>query len=132
MITVEEYFGRWADHEDATPECRAAAEELLSRVNALLTASGISPPVNPVTGNQISANKFGGFRPQFVPIGAPHSAHKEGRAVDVYDPGNALDHWITDERLEEFDLYREHPTTTHGWSHLTTRAPDSGKRTFWP
>jgi hypothetical protein len=57
---------------------------------------------------------------------------KQGRAVDVYDPDGHLDAWITDDILEDFGLYREHPDSTSTWCHLTDRAPGSGHRTFWP
>jgi len=135
VIDLEDYFGPWWDDPDATPAHKAAAEALLARVNALLEEAannGIEMPKNPQTASFVSGQNGGGFRPSSYPVGALHSAHKEGRAVDVYDRGNALDHWLNDRLLEEFGLYREHPTATPGWCHLTDRAPPSGKRTFSP
>lgn len=135
MITLEEYFGRWINDPDATPERKANARYLLDKVNSLLGrafVSGVVLPDNPNTECLVGGEKFGGFRPQSCPQGAPHSAHKDGQAVDIFDPKNELDNWITDEILEEFDLYREHPDSTKSWCHLTYRAPKSGHRTFLP
>lgn len=131
MIQLSEYF---LDHNHAE-EHKKNAEELLRRVNALLSAFVADGGVlnkNPYTKSYISGEKYGGFRPQDCPIGAPKSAHKLGMAVDVYDKGNQLDSWLTDLVLLKFDLYREAPEKTINWAHLSTKAPGSGKRTFYP
>jgi len=135
ILTLVDYFGRWINHPDATPERKANAMVLIDKVNRLLAkafVSGIVLPVNPNTDCCVSGETFGGFRPQECPQGAPHSSHKEGAGVDIFDPKNALDDWLTDELLEEFDLYREHPDDTKHWCHLTYRRPNSGHRTFKP
>lgn len=130
-ISLDDYF-RDYEHDEAL---REAAEAMLEKVNALLEsaeAHGVDLKVNPSTKTYISGKTYGGFRPQDCPIGAPQSAHKIARAVDVYDPQGELDRWITDARLAEFDLYREHPAHTTGWCHLSDKAPRSGRRTFIP
>ena len=135
MITFEEYFGQWLDHADATSERQANARALLIAVNDLLNearADGVVIQTNPATGSHISGQTLGGFRPQDCAQGAPTSSHKQGRGVDIYDPGNALDAWLDDDKLAAFGLYREHPSFTVGWTHLTDRAPGSGRRTFNP
>ena len=135
MLTLEQYFGRWMNHPDATPERKANARVLLDMVNNLLARAlvcGVVPPENPHTECCVAGETFGGFRPQSCPQGAPHSSHKDGAGVDVFDPKNELDDWLTDELLEEFGLYREHPDSTKHWCHLTYRAPHSGHRTFLP
>lgn len=137
MITIEQYFGKWADHPDATPERKASAVALLETVNALFDAAADDPDgpelrINPKTDTQVSGTQYGGFRPKNCPEGSAHSSHKEGRGVDVYDPSNQLDDWLDDAKLERFGLYREHPSKTPHWCHLTDRAPGSGKRTFMP
>lgn len=135
MITIEQYFGPWAGHPDDTAERRNNAEQLLERVNALLEAAedaGVHIKINPKTCSQVSGETLGGFRPQNAAQGSSKSSHKQGRGVDVYDPANALDDWLDDERLEEFGLYREHPSATKSWCHLTDRMPGSGRRTFQP
>jgi hypothetical protein len=136
MITIEEYVGPHADSPDWTLERLDNAEHLLVNVNALLedltTRFGIAPEVNPHTGSQVSGQTFGGFRPQNCPQGAPDSSHKQGAGVDVYDPQNALDGALNDTLLAQYQLYREHPDSTNGWLHLSTRAPHSGNRTFLP
>lgn len=135
MITGEQYF----QAKPRTPGHETAASDLLEKVNALIDwarLGGFKNPTCPNTGTQISGSKDGqgdgGFRLSTATTGKQGSSHKEGKGVDVYDPGNVLDHMITDEDLIHFELYREHPDSTPGWCHLTTRAPGSGKRTFYP
>lgn len=135
MITIDQYFGIYANHADAGPGMYASAEKMLEQVNALLdkaASQGIAPRTNPNTNSQVSGETNGGFRPQDCPIGASRSSHKQARAVDVYDPDNQLDDWVTDEILTEYGLYREHPDATPRWCHLSDKAPGSGKRTFHP
>jgi len=135
MISLNDYFGPWGDCDDATPERRQCAEIMLDKVNALLLdaeAHGVELRINPDTETLVSGGQYGGFRPQACTIGASDSAHKEGRAVDVFDPVNALDNWISDAILEHHGLYREMPLATRWWCHLSDRAPDSGRRTFQP
>lgn len=135
MITIKQYFS--ADLQgEATQQHRENAEELLGRVNTLLQDAAergnVVVPVNPNTDSQISGAGHGGWRKLHSPVGAPGSAHKDGRAVDVYDPDGDLDEWITDQVLSMHGLYREHPSSTRGWCHLTTRQPKSGRRSFYP
>jgi hypothetical protein len=135
MITLEQLFGPWIEFADATIERRANAARLLERVNLLLAearAAGVPLLINQRTGSRISGGGLGGFRPETCSIGAPNSAHKQGRAVDVFDARNELDAWLDDAKLEQFGLYREHPSATRGWCHLTDRAPGSRRRTFMP
>lgn len=145
MISIEQYFTNPTTGEEKahSGEETARAHDLLERVNALLDeaemAGAYDPAkVNPHTGTQISGSKGGsgdgGFRLPNATTGAAKSSHKEARAVDVYDPGNTLDNWITgnEQVLEDYGLYREHPAKTETWCHLTTRSPGSGTRTFWP
>ena len=135
MISTADYFGPHWDSSDATPERKAAAEAMLSKVNPLLLDAethGVELEMNPKTGTLVSGAVYGGFRPQDCPEGSPHSAHKEARAVDVYDPHGDLDRWVSDLILAKYDLYREAPLSTGGWCHLSDRAPPSGRRTFQP
>lgn len=135
MIFVADYFGPWINHPDATDEVQVNAFNLLEKVNALLDDAflcNIDLVDNPSTDTLISGTKYGGFRPQDCPQGASNSSHKQGRGVDIYDPENALDNWITDTILEKHGLYRESPLNTRHWCHLTDRPPKSGKRTFAP
>ena len=135
MIGILDYFGNFFDYPDATDEIKEDAREMLDKVNALLTdaeSNGVDLRTNPRTKTYVSGEQYGGFRPQDCPQGAAHSAHKLGRAVDIYDPADDLDRWITDARLTEFDLYREMPAATVGWCHLSDKPPGSGRRTFQP
>lgn len=136
MISLADYFGPYDNHPDATLQRREAADDLLSKVNALLLEAEESGSyewlVNPKTASCVSGTRNGGFRPHDCPEGAPSSSHKQGRGVDVYDPLNTLDNWLTDAMLAKHGLYREAPDATHSWAHLTDRAPGSGHRTFNP
>jgi hypothetical protein len=135
MITSQQYFGPWMFHPDATPERMINANELLLQVERLtnrLELQGTTFRTNPKTKTWVSGTTFGGFRPQDCPQGTPGSSHKQGQGVDIYDPLDEIDGAITDDLLEELDLYREHPDATPGWCHLTTRPPSSKKRTFLP
>ncbi len=134
-INLGDLFSGYAGHPGITAEHRANAEILLIKVNALLTELQdlyrCTLDYNPKTGSLISGSKNGGWRPADCPEGAPNSSHKQGRGVDVYDPDGDLDATITDALLKKHGLYREHPSQTRNWLHLTDRAPRSGKRTFY-
>lgn len=138
MITITDYFGKKIDHIEVTHEMVANATELLRKVNELLKYAALDgaykSPIDPDTGTLVSGSKGGagdgGFRLSDSATGASKSKHKNANAVDVYDPGNAFDAWLTDETLEEFGLYRETPTKTPGWCHLQDVPPGSGNRTY--
>lgn len=137
MISLNDYVGPHSHSKDWNAERRANAEDLLPAVNALLAeavADGIKLHTNPATGSYVSGQTMGGFRPQDCTQGAPGSSHKQGQAVDVYDPLHKLALWCLEnlERLEAHGLYMEHPDATPSWCHLTTRAPKSGRRAFFP
>ena len=135
MISPSDYFGPYSEHPDLTQPRKDNAYALLERVNNLLVlaeANGVELHNNPRTATMVAGDANGGFRPQDCKIGALHSNHKEGRAVDIFDPHGDLDRWLTDGRLTSAGLYRESPTATEGWCHLSDLPPHSGKRTFQP
>lgn len=139
MITVDDYFGWKLGHVDATPTRKANANRLLLAVTNLLTdyvVAGFKLEIDPDTGTLISGSKGGagdgGFRLQLSTTGRGKSNHKEGCAIDLYDPKNSLDMWITDLILVKHGLYREHPDDTPGWCHVQIVPPGSGRRTFRP
>ena len=135
MITKTQYFR----NKPHTIKQDADADMMLARVNLFLYHKAqkgqYSYPIDPDTDTTISGKKNGtgggGFRLQDEE-GAKHSSHKEAKAVDVFDPDDELDNNTTDEELEAHGLYREHPSATPGWMHLTTRPPSSRHRTFYP
>lgn len=136
-LTISDYFGKWRNHPDATAEVVANAEILIQRVNVLLDDAfrdGVNFHLNALTNSYVSGKEYGGFRPQSCPQGAPKSSHKQGKAVDIFDKNNDLDEWLLKHQslLERYGLYMEHPGATPRWCHLTTRAPGSGKRVFFP
>ena len=145
MIVLDEYFGKYKDHPDATIEKMENASDLLGRVNALMEEAfldGIDFRVNPVTLCHVAGSGNGGFRPRDCCEGAPQSSHKDGKGVDVYDghrgDGQAFGTWCAAhlDKLEKHGLYMENPLSTVGkwtaWVHLTTRQPASGRRIFIP
>ena len=140
VITQGDYFGRWTSHIDATPARKDNAELLLAAVaNFEAALPDLSITTNPITKTGISGASYGGFRPQSCQIGREHSAHKEGLAIDLYDPENEIDDYIdtfeangSNVFLADLGLYREAPASTPGWCHLTIRPPPSHKRTFKP
>jgi hypothetical protein len=144
MITLEQYFGK-KPHTDADEK---NAQFLIARVNCLLIeaeSSGvIKLVIDPDTGSYISGSKGGagdgGFRLSDSATGRAKSSHKEAKGIDIYDPQGKLDKWLdsfekpngVNKKLEMYSLYREHASATPRWCHLQTRAPKSGRRTFYP
>lgn len=136
-MNTAQYFGKWLNNRDVTPERMNNAENLCAAVNKLMEymeADGMQFPINPHTRTNVGGETLGGFRPQSCAIGAPQSAHKEGMAVDIYDPDNKIDKWLLahEAELELFSLWFEHPDATPHWSHWSTRKPKSGNRFFRP
>jgi len=137
MILLDEYFNDKI--KSATVEQKDSAQILLVYVNGLLNEytkdTQRQIPINPKTLNNISGqlNGDGGFRLPNAVTGSLKSSHKDGKGVDIYDPTEGqLDEWITDTILARHYLFREHPSATPRWCHLTTRSPPSGKRSFFP
>lgn len=151
MITSQQYFGA----KPHTLQQEDMARVLLDAVNAMLDeyqqATGLGPDIDPDTGTEISGSKNGsgdgGFRLPGASTGRGNSSHKvlpadmpTGAGVDCSDQDNGLDNWLDqfktgdggNTKLEEYDLYREHPESTPTWCHLTNRSPASDKRTFYP
>lgn len=137
MITLEQYVGPHCDGADWSAVRQANAVKLLAACAALeieIAASGVKFPNNPATGSGVSGQTFGGFRPQSCTQGAARSSHKEGLAVDRYDPVGRIDAWCMahQSRLAAHGIYIEHPSKTESWSHWTIKAPGSGNRVFYP
>ena len=140
MITLDEYFGIYAEHPDITDNIRDNAERLLSAcadLEQMALADGIEFPINPATKSGVSGQTYGGWRPWNCPIGAQNSSHKQGLAVDLYDPQGRIDAWCMMHSgkggyLEQCGIYIEHPDATKGWSHWSIKAPGSGRRVFYP
>ena len=137
MITLEQYVGIHKDSPDWTLERQYNAVKLLSvcaDLQALMIEGSVEFPDNPNTKCGIAGTTMGGFRPQSATAGAPKSAHKEGLAVDRYDPSGAIDTWLMNNPaiLESFGIYIEHPVCTKGWSHWSIQSPPSGHHVFYP
>ena len=137
MITLRQYVGPHSDSVDWNAERMANAERLLAacaKLEEMILKDGINFPVNPSTQSGVSGQTMGGFRPQSCTQGAAKSSHKEGLAVDRYDPYGKIDDWCSSnlDKLVECGIYIEHPSATPGWSHWTIKAPRSGNRVFYP
>lgn len=134
MITIDDYFtnsGKVPDRriayaKDFTPAILAKAVETVARANLVLGEFGQDRAVN------------SGWRPPAVNAAtagaAEFSRHMTGEAIDIYDPEGDLDQWFMDfpQKLQEFNVYMEHPATTKGWCHLQLISPHSGRRIFFP
>ena len=137
MFTISDYVGVHSQSPDWNEERKSNATLLIAACSPLqlrMEGDGIHFHTNPKTGTTISGETYGGFRPQDCPIGASTSAHKEGLAVDRYDPFNEIDDWLVahPDALSEFGIYIEIPSSTNLWSHWSTRAPHSGNHIFTP
>lgn len=138
MITLDEYVGPYADSPCWTPERRANAHSLLLpatwALEKIMREAGIVFRDSPKTGSGISGSGNGGFRPQDCPIGAARSLHKQGLAVDRYDPAGEIDAWCLNNlpALERCGIWVESPSKTIGWSHWQCLPPRSGNRVFLP
>ena len=137
MITMEQYVGVHEHAPNWTAEVQLNAANLLiacAKLEEMAKADGVKFPDNPKTGNGVSGDTLGGFRPKVCSTGAGNSSHKEGKGVDRYDPLGHIDAWCmaNQDKLAECGIYIEHPSKTEGWSHWTTRRPNSGNRVFMP
>ena len=137
MITLDQYVGPHCDEADWTAARQANAVRLLDACAALeedAIADGVKFLANPSTKSGISGQTMGGFRPQSCTQGAARSSHKEGLAVDRYDPDGKIDAWCMAhlDRLKAHGIFIEHPSKTVTWSHWTIKAPGSGNRVFYP
>ena len=142
MFTLKDYVGVHWNSPDWNEVRIANAQNLMAACKALqerMEADGVVFHINPKTGTTISGEVYGGFRPQDCPIGAPESSHKQGKAVDRYDPYNQIDDWLLahPEALAEFGIFIEHPDKTPHWSHwaiktLPSDPPHSGHHIFYP
>jgi len=136
-ITVEQYFGQFANHPDVTDVKRSNAYLLLGTVNTLRERAendGVTFVINPHTGNYISGNGHGGFRPEDCSVGADNSPHKDAHAVDSYDPERIFAKWCRSHEsvLADLGLHMEREEWTPTWVHLQDIPPRSGKIVFVP
>lgn len=137
---MTDYVGKWSKSPDWTPARQANAQRLLTACNALeaiAVKAGVKFPINPKTKSPVSGEQYGGFRPQSCPEGSPNSAHKEGMAVDRYDPNNEIDEWLNTSKeaqnaARQLGLYFEAKSATPNWSHWGIRRPPSGNLFFIP
>ena len=120
MITVDDYLNHWREHypqaevpaNELTDDMLMDAQVIVDKANQLLVEFGHDLPLS------------SGWRPRevnkLIPGAAPHSNHMFGRAIDIADPGNALDGWINanPEILADLDVFRESPDKTKGWVHI--------------
>lgn len=137
MITLAQYAGEWIGHPDFTAVRRANAELLLeacAKLEERMVAAGVVFPINPATNSNVSGKRYGGFRPQSCTIGAWRSKHKDGLAVDRWDPNGKIDAWCMAhlDVLTECGIWIEHPEKTDTWSHWQCVPPKSGRRVFYP
>lgn len=143
MIRESEYWGIHTGHSEITESIKKNATELLESVNQLMLEAqedGVGFTINPKTKSYISGSGNGGFRPSNSTVGASKSKHKEGKAVDVFDPDREFASWCLahKSKLADAGLYMENPAWTTGkngiggWVHLQSVAPGSGQIVYRP
>jgi len=161
VITREQFFGSKPHTEVQAVAADAVLVKTNALQAEYRAATGQPEDIDPDTGTEISGSKGGsgdgGFRLETATTGGGHSGHKiiwaqnpDGSwrreledpkaAVDCSDQHNKFDAWLDqfedgsggNSKLEEYGLYREHPSATPTWCHLTDRAPRSGNRTYLP
>lgn len=123
ILTTQDKYPEREKSNECTTEVRIKAADTAERVSRLLMHLDWEP---------ILSSGFRTSEANRMAKGATNSPHMRGEAVDISDPDNKLDALITDELLERFNLYREHPSKTDRWTHLQICAPKSGKRSFYP
>ena len=120
MITVDDYLNHWRVHypqaevpsDELTDEMLKDAQVTVDKANQLLAEFGEEREIT------------SGWRPRevnaLVKGAATHSNHIFCRAIDIADPGNALDGWINGnpEILDDLDVWRESPPRTINWCHI--------------
>lgn len=127
-ITVNQYLNQHSQGGAIVPGQQIVdnAADLIRRLDALCSEPGC-----PIRYPDLRS----GWRPPAynatVPGAAPNSTHMTGNGIDIADPDGAFDDWLTDEILEKYGLYREHPSQTKSWCHLQRVPPRSGKRTYY-
>ncbi len=137
MIRLDEYFAGHTGHSEISESIKQNATELLESVNQLMLEAqedGVGFTINPKTKSYISGSGNGGFRPSNSSVGASKSKHKEGKAVDIYDPDREFASWILAHKgkLAEAGLYAEDFRWTRSWCHLQNVPPGSGQLVFRP
>ncbi len=135
MLKMEDYLGHMSQIEEPSSEVIENAQDLLSRVNVLLSrVAEIEPGVEAAQSPHINS----GWRPASYNAkvfgSAKNSLHITGQAIDIADPDGELDEFLFDNPhlLVEAGLWAEHPSATRRWSHLQNQAPRSGNRFFFP
>jgi len=120
MILLHDYLTHWqinypdasVPNDELTDDMRKDAQVTVDLANELLERFGHERGL------------ASGWRPldvnRRVPGASAHSNHCLCRAVDIADPGNALDGWLSanPEILDELGLWRESPSKSPNWCHL--------------
>ncbi len=135
-LFINQYFG---EHINTAPhEHYENAEDLIEKVNevlALFVADGGKLHTNPSTDGLLAGSGSGGYRPEGSTVGATHSKHKTGQAVDVYDPHRELAAWCLAHPAvvhQQLGLSIERPEWTPTWVHFQSVPPGSGVFAFIP
>ena len=144
-FTLQDYLSTSNKHPDrvnlATLAVQQAAEDLLVKLNTVLSAFYGTMPVN--TKIKLLSSGYRNPAANEAQGGSTGSYHMSGRAADVEDNDRELAVFCLSDLplLEHVGLWLEDPTYTkekdeHGkwlnWVHFQTRPPKSGKRIFAP
>ena len=126
ILTSDEKHLSREQSPECTPQVRQNAADLAERVSRLLDLLEVKSVKVSSGFRTVAANQ--------AAKGSKNSSHLRGCAVDLSDSDGVIDALIdaSESVLVTCDLYREHPSKTAGWVHLSTEAPKSGLRTFMP
>ncbi len=128
LVTASGKYLSRRNHVELTDEVKANINAFLPKLNALLRDLGVK-----------SVSVTSGFRPSEVNAAtagaAKKSYHTRGMAIDLFDPGNALNDLVLTkpELLEKHQLWVEDKGSTPNWCHIDcgTRS-DRKVRVFKP
>lgn len=118
MITADDIItsgGKYPERANfATDDVRESVKALAAVATQLLASFGASRKITSGFRDADSNKRVGG---------ATHSAHIEGKAVDLTDPDGRLAIFCLRNQalLANLGLWLEDPQHTRGWVHLQTR-----------
>lgn len=123
LITMTEFLMGRSNLEDLPTELAHNAAQMVSVANGLLMEFGEFRKVN--SGYRRTSDNLAAG-------GAKGSAHMTCQAVDLEDKDQRLKNFCTEEILDKFGLFMEHPDVTPSWLHIQIRETKSGNRVFRP
>lgn len=133
MITMDQFWGPFADSPEITVDVIKNGTDLVAKVNDMMLAACFD--------NLLVTSGFRTIAHNAAIGGAKNSTHCSGLAIDISDPDKSIGQWCLAnlDQLMSHHLYLESLSVTHAsqspsgrWIHLQSRAPRSGNTVFLP